>query len=75
MRIVEANDWKEAAITLLEPRSPYRSWLSGPEPLRAGERVLAALRTDPVSVLTVIGSADANGTATFGRYTSLDASR
>jgi hypothetical protein len=72
MHIVEANDWKDAAITLLEPRSPYRPWLSGPEPLRAGERVLAVLRTDPVSVLTVIGDSDANGNATFGRYTSLD---
>ena len=72
MHIVEANDWKDAAITLLEPRSPYRPWRTGPEPLRAEERVLAVLRTDPVSVLTVIGYADANGNATFGRYTSLD---
>ena len=24
MHIVEANDWKEAAISLLELRSPYR---------------------------------------------------
>jgi hypothetical protein len=30
------------------------------------------LRTDPVSVLTTIGCADAKGDATFGRYTSLD---
>jgi hypothetical protein len=72
MHIVEANDWKDAAITLLEPRSPYRPWRTGPDPLRAEERVLAVLRTDPVSVLTVIGYADANGNATFGRYTSLD---
>ena len=72
MHIVEAKDWKDAAITLLEPRTPYRPWRTGPEPLRAEERVLAVLRTDPVSVLTVIGHADANGNATFGRYTSLD---
>ena len=72
MHIVEANDWKEAAITLLEPRSPYRPWSSGPEPLRVEEQVLAVLHTDPVSVLTVIGAADSNGNATFGRYTSLN---
>ena len=72
MHIVEANDWKEAAITLLEPRSPYRPWRSGPEPLQAEEQVLAILHTDPVSVLTTIGYADADGNATFGRYTSLD---
>ncbi|MEY2524269.1 MAG: hypothetical protein QOJ66_2834 [Ilumatobacteraceae bacterium] len=72
MRIVEANDWKDAAITLLEPRSPYRPWRTGAEPLRAEERVLAVLHTDPVSVLTVIGAADVNGNATFGRYTSLN---
>jgi hypothetical protein len=67
--IVEANDWKEAAITLLEPRSLYRPWRSGPEPLQAEERVLAVLHTDPVSVLNEIGYADADGNATFGRYT------
>jgi hypothetical protein len=72
MYIVEANDWKEAAITLLEPRSLYRPWRSGPEPLQAEERVLAVLHTDPVSVLTEIGYADADGNATFGRYTPLD---
>ena len=72
MHIVEANDWNDAAITLLEPRSPYRPWRSGPEPLRAAEQVLAVLHTDPVSVLTTIGYADADGNAKFGRYTSLD---
>jgi hypothetical protein len=72
MRIVEANDWKDAAITLLEPRSPYRPWTSGAEPLGAEEPVLAVLRTDPLSVLTTIGYADAEGTASFGRYTRLD---
>lgn len=65
MRIVEANDWKDAAITLLEPRSPYRPWRSGPEPLRAGERVLGILPTDPVSVLAAVGDADARGNVRF----------
>jgi hypothetical protein len=46
MHIVEANDWKDAAITLLEPRSPYQPWRTGPEPLRLDERVLAVLHTD-----------------------------
>ena len=46
--------------------------VAGPSRLRAEERVLAVLPTDPVSVLTEIGYADANGNATFGRYTSLD---
>jgi hypothetical protein len=72
MRIVEAKDWKDAAITLLEPRSPYRPWLSGPELPRPEERILAVLRTDPVSVLTTVGYADARGNASFGRYTALD---
>jgi hypothetical protein len=72
MHIVEANNWKEAAITLLEPRSPYRPWRGGPEPLQAEEQVLAILHTDPVSVLTTIGYADADGDANFGRDTSLD---
>src|SRR4051794_40422186 len=72
MHIVEANDWKDAAITLLEPRSPYRPWRTGPEPLRAEERVLAILHTDPVAVLAEIGYGDANGNAAFGRSAPLD---
>lgn len=65
MHVVEATDWKDAAIWLLEPRSPYRPWQRGPEAADEGEAVLAVLPTDPVSMLTIVGRIGADSEPTF----------
>ncbi|WP_231643291.1 hypothetical protein [Mycolicibacterium baixiangningiae] len=54
LHILEAADWKDGVITLLEPRSPYRPWRYAFGEARAGDYAMLVLRTDPVSVLTVL---------------------
>ncbi|MEZ0339896.1 hypothetical protein ACAG25_07925 [Mycobacterium sp. pV006] len=52
LHIVEAPDWKDAIITLLEPESPYQPWRYGFGEAHERDRVLLVLGTDPVSVVT-----------------------
>jgi hypothetical protein len=62
MHVVEGHPWKEAAITVLEPRSPYRPWRADEfDRIKDGDRVVALLDTDPVSVLATVGFVGADG--------------
>ena len=62
MHVVEGGPWKEAVITVLEQRSPYRPWRTDDfEPIEEGDRVVAVLDTDPVSVLATVGFVGADG--------------
>lgn len=54
LHILEAADWKDGVITLLEPRSPYRPWRYAFAAARPGDYALIILGTDPVSALTVL---------------------
>lgn len=54
-RILEGRPWRDAIITLLEPRSPYRPWITD-DVLEPGDPVLLVLDTEPVSVVTAIGT-------------------
>jgi hypothetical protein len=62
MHVVEGRPWKEAVITVLEPRSPYRPWRADEfDRIKDGDRVVAVLDTDPVSVLATVGFVGADG--------------
>lgn len=61
LHIVEGNDWKDAVISLLDSRSPYRPWRYGFGEARVGDPVALVLNTDPPSVLTVLGRIGADG--------------
>lgn len=54
LHILEAADWKDGIITLLELRSPYRPWRYASAAARPGDYALVILGTDPVSALTVL---------------------
>ena len=72
LHILEAADWRDGIITLLEPRSPYRPWRYAFGESRPGDYTLQVLGTDPVSVLTVLGRIDhegPDGGAVLGRRT------
>lgn len=61
LHVLEAADWKDGVITLLEPQSPYRPWRYAFGESRPGDCVLLVLGTDPMSVLTVLGRIDHEG--------------
>lgn len=61
LHIIEAADWKDGVITLLEPSSPYRPWRYAFGETRPGDYAILALGTDPVSVLTVLARIDPEG--------------
>ena len=61
LHILEAADWKDGVITLLDPSSPYRPWRYAFGETRPGDCALLVLGTDPVSVLTVLGRIDDKG--------------
>jgi hypothetical protein len=61
LHILEAADWKDGVITLLEPRSPYQPWRYAFGESRPGDYAILVLGTDPVSVLTVLGRIDHEG--------------
>lgn len=58
--IVYGSPWKDAAIKLLEPRSPYRPWRTHESPA-PGQTVVVVLDTEPQSVLTGVGVIGADG--------------
>jgi hypothetical protein len=59
VRIITGKPWKDAIISVLEPRSPYRPWST--DGVEAGDAVIAVLDTEPVSVLAGIGIVGADG--------------
>ncbi|WP_232491080.1 hypothetical protein [Mycobacterium dioxanotrophicus] len=61
LHILEAADWKDGLITILEPRSPYRPWRYGFGETRPGDYAILVLGTDPSSVLTVLARIDHEG--------------
>lgn len=61
LHIVEGSDWKDAVITLLEDRSPYRPWRYGFGEAHVGDPVAIVLNTDPPSVMTRLGRIGADG--------------
>ena len=61
LHVLEAADWKDGVITLLEPLSPYRPWRYAFGESRPGDCALLVLGTDPVSVLTHLGRIDHEG--------------
>ena len=54
LHILEAADWKDGVITLLNPDSPYRPWRYAFGEARPGDYAMLVLGTDPVSVVTVL---------------------
>lgn len=62
--IVEATNWKQAVISLLEPESSYRPWRCEADDAEEGDAVAFVLNTDPTSVLTELGHVGADGDPT-----------
>jgi len=60
VHIVEGQPWKEALISVLEPRSPYRPWRPATN-IEPGDAVIAVLDTDPESVLAGVGIVGPDG--------------
>ncbi|RDH76924.1 hypothetical protein DVS77_19010 [Mycolicibacterium moriokaense] len=65
--IVEATNWKEAVITLLERNSSYTPWRYGGGEAEEGDAVAFVLSTEPTSVLTALGRIGADGDPTQAR--------
>lgn len=61
LHVLEARDWKDGVITLLEPRSPYRPWRYAFGESRPGDYAVMVLGTDPATVLTVLARIDHDG--------------
>ncbi len=60
VNVVRGTPWKDALISVLEPRSPYRPWQPATG-FQSGETVIAVLDTDPISVLAGVGIIGADG--------------
>ncbi|GLP84210.1 hypothetical protein TUM20984_56300 [Mycobacterium antarcticum] len=70
LHVAQSTNWKDAVITLLEPRSPYRPSRYGTTEAREGDTVAFILDTDPPSVLADVArveSADDPRAAVFNR--------
>jgi hypothetical protein len=61
LHIIEGAHWKEAVISLLDSRSPYRPWRYGFGEAQLGDPVAVVLNTDPPSVMTELGRIGADG--------------
>src|SRR5690349_19094006 len=68
VHIAEGRPWKDALISVIEPRSPYRAWHPATG-IAAGEPVIGVLDTDPPSVLARAGFVGPDGDVgeAFGR--------
>ena len=66
--IAEGRPWKDALISVIEPRSPYNAWHAATG-ITAGEPVIGALDTDPPSVIAAVGIVGPDGSVgeAFGR--------
>ncbi|WP_235733201.1 hypothetical protein [Mycolicibacterium neoaurum] len=56
--MLEAADWKDGIITILEPRSPYRPWRYAFGDARPSDWAVVVLGTDPTTVLTQLAYID-----------------
>lgn len=65
--LVEATNWKEAVIAVLEPESSYRPWRSDADDAEEGDAVAFVLNADPTSVLTEFGRVGVDGDPTRAR--------
>ena len=54
VHVIEGRPWKDALISVVEPRSPYRPWHAA-DGIEPGDAVIAVLDTDPRSVLAGVG--------------------
>lgn len=61
LHVLQSVDWKDAVITLLEPRSPYRPWRDWPDEGQKGDTVAFVLNTDPPSILADVAHVDQSG--------------
>ena len=61
LHVAQSTDWKDAVITLLEPRSPYRPWRYGTVEAQEGDAVAFFLNTDPPSVLADVARVEVTG--------------
>ncbi|GJF09321.1 hypothetical protein NGTWS0302_32270 [Mycolicibacterium cyprinidarum] len=61
LHIIEGDPWKDAVISLLDSRSPYRPWRYGFGEAKMGDPVAIVLNTDPPSVMTELGRVGADG--------------
>jgi hypothetical protein len=60
VHVIVGRPWKDALISVVEPRSPYRPWHAA-DGIEPGDAVIAVLDTDPVSVLAGVGIIGWNG--------------
>lgn len=60
VHIVDGQPWKDALISILEPRSPYRPWHTA-SGIQLGDAAIAVLDTDPESVLAGIAIVGPDG--------------
>ena len=70
--IVEATNWKEAVISLLEPESSYMPWRCDAGDAEEGDAVAFVLNTDPLSVLTDLGNVGVDGDPARANSTVFD---
>ena len=75
VHIAEGRPWKDALISVIEPRSPYRAW-DAATGIAAGEPVVGVLDTDPPSVLAAVGIVGPDGDVgeAFGRIDNFNRS-
>jgi hypothetical protein len=60
VHIIEGRPWKDALISVVEPRSPYRPWHAA-DGIEPGDAIIAVLDTDPRSVLAGVGIVGPDG--------------
>ena len=60
VHVIEGRPWKDALISVVEPRSPYRPWHAA-DGIEPGDAIIAVLDTDPLSVLAGVGIVGPDG--------------
>ncbi len=60
VHVIEGRPWKDAIISAVEPRSPYRPWHAA-DGIEPGDAVIAVLDTDPRSVLAAVAQVGPEG--------------
>lgn len=60
VHVIEGRPWKDALISIVEPRSPHRPWYAG-DGVEPGDVLIAVLDTDPRSVLTQVATVGSDG--------------
>lgn len=68
VHIAQATDWKEAVISLLEPRAPYRPWRLAATTADEGDLLAFVLNTDPASILTEVAVVGEDGVLSHATF-------